>query len=133
MSDSVAIRVVSVDDHPMLREGMAALIGDQPDMCLVAQAANGREAIQQFREHRPDVMLMDLRLPDLSGIETLRAIRAEFPEARVVILTTFENDAETRRAVEAGARGYVLKSMPPGRLLDVIRDVHEGKILFPTR
>src|SRR6266481_6104487 len=121
MSDRTLIRVFSVDDHPLLREGITTLVNNQPDMELVAEAANGREAIQGFREHRPDVTLMDLRLPDMSGIDALMAILCEFPEARIVMLTTFEGDVEIQRALEAGARGYLLKSMPPTELLDVIR------------
>src|SRR6266436_4798402 len=113
MSEATRIRVFSVDDHPLLREGLAAIINNQPDMVLVAQAANAQEALQQYREHQPDVTLMDLRLPDKSGIDAMIAVRAEFPEARVIMLTTFEGDVEIQRALEAGARGYMLKSMPP--------------------
>src|SRR5229473_3304730 len=132
MSDQVRIRVLSVDDHPVLREGIAAIINSQPDMFLVAQASNGSEAIQKFREHQPDVTLMDLRLPDMSGIDVLMAIRAEFAEARIIMLTTFEGDVEIQRALQAGARGYVLKSMPPRDLVEVIRQVHAGKKRVPT-
>jgi DNA-binding NarL/FixJ family response regulator len=131
MSDQTPIRVFSVDDHPLLREGIATLVNNQPDMALVAVAANGREAIQGFREHEPDVTLMDLRLPDMSGIDALIAIRTEFPEARVIMLTTFEGDVEIQRALEAGARGYMLKSMPPKDLVDGIRQVHAGKKRIP--
>jgi len=120
------IRVLSVDDHALLREGIASIITHQPDMLLVSQASGGREAIQQYRQHRPDVTLMDLRMPDLSGIDALIAIRAEFPEARIIILTTFESDEEVRRAMEAGAHGYLLKSLPPNQLVQFIRDVHAG-------
>jgi len=122
-----SIRVLSVDDHALLREGIASIITLQADMLLVSQASGGKEAIQKYREHRPDVTLMDLRMPDLSGIDALRAIRAEFPEARIIILTTFESDEEVRRASEAGAYGYLLKSLPPSQLVQVIREVHAGR------
>ena len=125
------IRVFSVDDHPLLREGIAALVSNQPDMTLVATAATGAEAILLFKQHVPDVTLLDLRLPDTSGIDILIAIRSEFPEARVIILTTFEGDVEIHRALQAGARGYLLKNMPPSELLDVIRQVHAGKKRIP--
>lgn len=129
MSDQ--IRVFSVDDHPLLREGIAALVNNQPDMVLVAEASNGAEAIQLFKQHLPDVTLMDLRLPDMSGIDIVIAIRSEFPEARIIMLTTFEGDVEIHRALQAGARGYLLKNMPPSELLDVIRQVHAGKKRIP--
>jgi len=132
MNDQVPIRVLTVDDHPLLREGIAAIINNQPDMLLVSQASSGTEAIQQFREHQPDVTLMDLRLPDLSGIDAMIAIRGQFPEARVIMLTTFEGDIEIQRALEAGARGYLLKNMPPRELVEVIRQVHAGKKRVPA-
>jgi len=131
MTGQPRIRILCVDDHVLLREGIAAIIGNEPDLDLVAQASTGREAIQQFREHQPDVTLMDLRLPDMSGIDILIAIRTEFPEARIIMLTTFEGDVEIHRALQAGARGYVLKNMPPSQLLDVIRQVHAGKKRIP--
>jgi len=132
MSNKQSIRVFSVDDHPLLREGIATLVNNQPDMVLIGEAATGAEAIQHFKQHMPDVTLLDLRLPDMSGIDVLIAIRSEFPEARIVMLTTFEGDVEVQRALQAGARGYLLKNMPPVELLDVIRQVHEGKKRIPA-
>ncbi|HZZ76997.1 MAG TPA: response regulator transcription factor [Gemmataceae bacterium] len=131
MTEQAQIRILSVDDHPLLREGIATIINSQPDMTLVSQASTGTEAIQQFRTHRPDITLMDLRLPDLSGIDAMIAIRAEFPDARIIILTTFEGDVEIQRALEAGARGYLLKNMPPSELVQVIRQVNAGKKRVP--
>lgn len=129
--DKTCIRVLSVDHHPLFREGTAAIISHQPDMVLVSQASGGQEAIRQYREHRPDVTIMDVRLPDLGGIDALTAIRAEFPEARIIMLSGLEGDAEVRKALEAGARGYLLKNMPASELLRAIRDVHAGKMRVP--
>jgi DNA-binding NarL/FixJ family response regulator len=133
MSAQSRIRVLSVDDHPLVREGITAIINNQTDMQVVAQAANAKDALEQYRKHAPDVTLMDLRLPDTSGIEALIAIRTEFPEARIIMLTTFEGDVEIKRALEAGARGYLLKSMPPKELVEVIRQVHAGKKRIPPQ
>lgn len=133
MNEQTRIRVFSVDDHPLLREGIAAIINNQPDMQVIGQAANGKDAVQEFKKHQPDVTLMDLRLPDMSGIDAMIAIRAEFPEARIILLTTFEGDVEIKRALEAGARGYLLKSMPPKELVEVIRQVHAGKKRIPPQ
>ena len=133
MAAGEQIRVLTVDDHALMREGIAVLINNQPDMNLVGQGASGSEGIALFRQHRPDVTLMDLRLPDTSGIDATTAIRAEFPTARIVILSTFEGDVEIRRALQAGAHSYVLKSMPPKELLDVIRQVHAGKRRIPSQ
>lgn len=132
MREQDRIRVLCVDDHPLLREGIAAIINNQPDMLLVAEAGNGGEAIQQFRKYHPDVTLMDLRLPDISGIDALIAIRAEFDEAKVVMLTTYEGDVEIQRSLEAGARRYLLKSMPPKEMVEAIRQVHQGKKRIPA-
>jgi DNA-binding NarL/FixJ family response regulator len=131
MAEVAKIRVFSVDDHPLLHEGLAIVIKNQPDLLLVAEASNGRDAIQRFREHQPDVTLMDLRLPDMSGIDAMIANRSEFPEAHIIMLSTFAGDVEIQRALQAGARAYVLKSMPPKELVEIIREVHAGKKRIP--
>jgi len=121
------IRILSVDDHPILRQGVAALVGGQTDMSVVAEAANGREAIQQFRAHHPDVTLMDLQMPEMNGLDAMIAIRGEFPDARIVVLTTYAGDMQVLRALKAGARGYLLKNSLYKELLETIRAVHAGK------
>lgn len=131
MEPSEPIRILSVEDHPVFREGLSTIIGSQPDMLLVAQATNGVEAIEEFRRHRPDVTLMDLRLPGTDGTDTLIAIRGEFPQARIIMLTTSDGDGEIQRALRAGASAYILKSMPKNQLLGVIRSVHSGKKHVP--
>ena len=131
MSGQARIRVLSVDDHQLLREGIAAVINSQADMEMAAQAASGREGIQLFRDHCPDVVLMDLRLPDISGIDAMTAILSECPSARVIVLTTFEGDVEIQRSLSAGAYGYLLKNMPPSELVEAIRRVHAGKKRIP--
>jgi DNA-binding NarL/FixJ family response regulator len=131
MSEPRPIRVLSADDHPLLREGIAALVASQPDLELVAEAANGREAVEQFRKHRPDVTLMDLQMPEMSGIDAMGAIRAEFPEARIIVLTTYTGDVQVMRALKAGARAYLLKGLLRKELLETIRAVHAGQKRVP--
>lgn len=133
MADVVPIRILCVDDHPLFREGMATVIASQPDMSVASMAATAKEAIEEFRNTLPDVTLMDLRLPDMSGIGALSAIRAEFPSARIIMLTTFEGDVEVQRALAAGARGYILKSTPLEELVAVIREVHRGRKHLPAK
>jgi DNA-binding NarL/FixJ family response regulator len=125
--DSKRIRILAVDDHPILRQGIAGLIADESDMTLVAEAANGREAIQQFRTHRPDVTLMDLQMPEMNGLDAMIAIRGEFPDARIIVLTTYTGDVQATRALQAGARAYLLKNSLHKELLDTIRAVHAGR------
>jgi DNA-binding NarL/FixJ family response regulator len=131
VNEQPKIRVLSIDDHPLVREGLAALINGQADMQIVGQGSTGHEAIQLFRDQQPDVVLMDVRLPDMSGIDAMVTIRSDFPDARIIMVTSSEGDVEMHRALEGGARGYVLKSMPPKELLDAIRKVHCGKKAIP--
>ena len=130
--DARKITILAVDDHPVLRQGIAALIAAQSDMTLVAEAANGREAIQQFRAHQPDVTLMDLQMPEMNGLDALITIRGEFPDAHIIVLTTYTGDVQARRALKAGARGYLLKNSLHRQLLDTIRAVHAGRKALST-
>jgi DNA-binding NarL/FixJ family response regulator len=125
--ESSTIRILVADDHQLIRQGIAGQIADQPGMTLVAEAANGREAIDQFRRHRPDVTLMDLQMPEMNGIEAMMAIRSEFPEARIIVLTTYMGDVQVLRAIKAGASGYLLKSTLVNEMLAAIRAVHAGR------
>jgi len=129
--DATSIRVLSIDDHPLVQEGVGTIINGQADMSVVGTASNGKEGIEAFRALSPDVTLMDLRLPDLGGLDVMIAIRSEFPDARVIVLTTFEGDMDVQRALKAGARGYLLKSMPSRQMLDTIRQVYAGKKYVP--
>ena len=122
-----SIRILAVDDHPLFRSGIAALLATQPDISLVAEASNGREAIEKFREHRPDITLMDLQMPEMNGVDAMIAIRNEFPEARVIVLTTYSGDVQVLRAMKVGARAFLLKSLLDRELLETIRAVHDGK------
>jgi DNA-binding NarL/FixJ family response regulator len=126
-SEQPLIRILVVDDHPVVRQGIAVLVGTQPDMTLVAEASNGREAIQQFRAHRPDVTIMDLQMPEMTGLDALIAIRGEFPNARIIVLTTYAGDVQILRALKSGAQGYLLKNTFHKELIDTIRAVHAGK------
>ena len=128
MSDgSAQIRILAVDDHALVRQGIAVLVGTQPDMILVAEASNGREAIQQFRAHHPDVTLMDLQMPEMNGFDAIVAIRGEFPDAKILVLTTYKGDVQILRALKAGAQGYLLKTAFHKELLETIRAVHAGR------
>lgn len=131
MTPKSPIRILTVDDHPVLREGIAAVLGGEDDMVLVAEASNGKEAIDQFRAHLPDVTLMDLQMPDMGGIDAIRAIRKDFPEARIIVLTTYKGDAQAVRAFKVGAFGYLLKNMLRKELVETVRGVHGGKKRIP--
>jgi DNA-binding NarL/FixJ family response regulator len=122
-----AIRILSCDDHALFRQGIAALLATQPDMSLVAEASNGRDAVQQYRAHRPDITLMDLQMPEMNGLDALTTIRGEFPEARIIVLTTYTGDVQVLRAMKVGARAYLLKNLLDKELLETIRAVHAGK------
>lgn len=124
---SSLIRILAVDDHPLLRKGIVGLVADEPDIKLVAEASNGLEAVQQFRTHRPDITLMDLQMPDMNGIDAIIAIRGEFPDARIIVLTTYTGDVQVLRALKAGAQAYLLKSLLHKELLDTVRSVHAGR------
>lgn len=126
-ADQAPIRILCVDDHPLLREGVTAILATQPDLTLVAEASNGREAIEQYRKHRPDVTLMDLQMPEMSGVDAMITICAEFPTARIIVLTTYTGDVQVMRALKAGARAYLLKGLLRKELLETIRLVHAGQ------
>ena len=126
------IRIMIVEDHAVVRQGLAALLATTPDMTVVAQAADGRQAIEQYRRHQPDITLMDLRLPQMSGVEAIARIRVDFPGARIIVLTTFDGDEDIYRALQAGARGYLLKGMTGEELIDAIHSVHGGKSRIPA-
>jgi DNA-binding NarL/FixJ family response regulator len=131
MNNPCKIRILSVDDHPLFREGIAIVIQNTPDLALLGEASNAAEALQQFREHQPDITLMNLRLPDLSGIEALLAIRAEFPHARIILLCTYEGEIDLQRAWQAGAWGHIAKTMHPREMVETIRQVHAGRMWVP--
>jgi DNA-binding NarL/FixJ family response regulator len=131
MSDSGLIRILTVDDHALLRNGIAGLVNAEPDMKMIAEAATGVEAIKQFKQHHPDITLMDLQMPEMSGIEAIIGIRSDFPEARIIVLTTYSGDVQVVRALRAGARGFLLKGRVNRELLDVIRSVHAGQKRIP--
>ena len=133
MSTLRQIKILTVDDHPLLRQGIAGVIQGEKDMLVVGEASNGREAIEMFRSRRPDVTLMDLQMPDVNGIDAIVAIRQEHPQARIIVLTTYEGDALARRALKAGVAGYILKDMIRTELLEAIRSVHVGKRYIPQR
>jgi len=124
---ATAIRILTVDDHPLLRDGIAALVSGERDMQVVAESSNGREAIQKFRAHRPDITLMDLQMPEMNGLDAIVAIRGEFPDARIIVLTTYAGDVQALRALQAGASAYLLKNLVHKELIETIRAVHAGK------
>lgn len=131
MDARTPIRILTVDDHPLLREGIAAVLANETDMVVVAEAGNGREAVEQFRAHRPDVTLMDLQMPVMNGTDAILAIRKDYPDARIIVLTTYSGDAQAVRALKAGASGYLLKNMVRKELVEIIRSVHDGKKRIP--
>ena len=131
MDARAPIRILTVDDHPLLREGIAAVLANETDMVIVAEAGNGREAVEQFRAHRPDVTLMDLQMPDMNGTDAILAIRKDYPEARIIVLTTYSGDAQAVRALKAGPFGDLLKNMARKELVEKIRSVHDGKKRVP--
>ena len=132
MSDgSAQIRILAVDDHALVRQGIAVLVGTAPDLALVAEASNGREAVQQFRAHRPDITLMDLQMPNVNGIEAIGRIKSEFPDAKILVLSTYAGDVQVLRAIKVGARGYLLKGDVRTELLEAIRSVHAGRKRIP--
>jgi DNA-binding NarL/FixJ family response regulator len=131
MNGADAIRVLCVDDHPLVRKGIASILANEPDLVLIGEADNGRDAVRMFRELQPDVVLMDLRMPELNGIDTARTIRGEFPEARILALTSYDGDQDIYRALDAGMRGYLLKETAHAEVVHAIRTVHAGRRLMP--